>query len=344
MNELESITLLDHISGIITLSRQHGTGAEFFSSATPHLEAVSATLGLTAGEALVFSYFLNDFGDESATLADLAKSLKWENIDMLRRMRDVENLENKKFIRRRSPRRMLRGRLREAVTYYVPMEVLNAVTRGEAFIPGGYENLPVGGIFSNLEALFEQLETNETGYEGFVTEINAMFNANRDIDFVKKTLALNLDEKDMVLFLLFCHRMINNDEDSLKYSDLDNIFDSKYTVNRVVRTLKNLTNPLIENGLIENMNEDGFGSRELWTLTEKTRTTILNELDLSEKPLKKRNHLSAAADIPEKQLFFNTSEKGKIEKLRSLLGPGEFTLVEERLGQYGLRPGFACLF
>jgi hypothetical protein len=343
MIETETPVLIDHISGIISLSRKLGTGNDFFTAAAVHLDAVEEKLGLSKNEALIFAFFLNEFGGEPAALSNLAKSLKWENIDLYRRMKDIENLEKKKFIRGGKYRGALGGRRRETAVYYVPVEVIGAVTRDEPFLPAGYNNLSSEGIFSALEALFEQLESRDMYYENFLFEAKDLLGANLHVDFAGKLLALDLSGQDFVLFLYIIHRLVNNDGSLVKYSDVSHIF-APCMASRIVRTLKNGTNPLIEQGLIENRNEGGFGNPDMWVLSDKTLNTILAGLELADRQIKQRKDITPADDITEKRLYFNKPENERIEKLLSLLSPEKFEQVEERLKQNGLRQGFACLF
>jgi KaiC/GvpD/RAD55 family RecA-like ATPase len=339
----ETFTLIDHISGIISLSRTHGTGNDFFIAAAAHLDAVEERLGLSKSEAFIFACFLNEFGSESATLSDLAKSLKWENIDLYRRMKDIESLGKKKFIRRIKGRSRRSGGQREAAVYYVPAEVIEAVTRDEPLNPSGYDNLSAEGIFSALEALFGQLESRDTDYENFLFEANDLISANSHVDFAGKLLALELSEQDFVLLLYIIHRLVNRDESFLTYSGIPHVF-TPCIASRIIRTLKNGTNSLIEQGFIENKNEGGFGNPDMWVLSDKTLNTLLAGLELPDKQIKKRKDVTPADGIAEKRLYFNKPEKEKIEKLVSLLSPEKFDLVEEGLKQNGLRQGFACLF
>lgn len=48
--------------------------------------------------------------------------------------------------------------------------------------------------------------------------------------------------------------------------------------------------------------------------------------------------------IGTKQMFYNCTEKTAIDQLTDLLQQEQFTAIQERLAQHGMRKGFACLF
>jgi ATP-dependent Zn protease len=73
-----------------------------------------------------------------------------------------------------------------------------------------------------------------------------------------------------------------------------------------------------------------------------SKEELLVELE-EKKPLNKSGFIMAA-DIAEKSLFYTAEEEEKISRLEELLNPDNFKTVTDRLGDKGLRKGFACLF
>jgi hypothetical protein len=153
-----------------------------------------------------------------------------------------------------------------------------------------------------------------------------------------------LDDYDTVLLLRFCDLFVNDDDDEINTSQLDDIFDDRQTFHHVERELKSGKHRLMEMELIENVNHNGLADGQYFRLSEKAKENLLGELKISETLGKRGKDFILANTVKEKKLFYNNREAEKVNELNQLLRNENFAEVQKRMAENGMRKGFACLF
>jgi hypothetical protein len=224
------------------------------------------------------------------------------------------------------------------------MNVINALRKGEAFKATKYENISLVELFSVVEDLFEQRNEDELTYDALLAELIALLDGNPHLTFTGNLRSLKLVDEDMTLLLCFCHLFVNNDDDNVGFHDIDDIYETKGQSRIAQKALQNGTHELLSLGLVENTNSDGFGDRESFKLTDRAKHELLSELDITEKPGKRDKSFILANSIGGKRLFYNETEEREVAQLTALLREENFEAVQKRLGESGMRTGFACLF
>jgi hypothetical protein len=274
---------------------------------------------------------------------DIAESIKCNKIQLVKYMDDFEELERKQFIRCRRRVNEYRKR-KEMPTYRVPVEIIEAVRKGNVFVPPDYKNLTIRIFFSVLRDLIEQRKEGELTFTAFVDEISDLLNNNMHLEFCKKIKWYQLDQPDATLLLQFCDLYVNNDDDMISIHDLEGIQDDELDFDIIMRELYTGESRLMEHdGLIENKNNDGLADPDYFHLTEKAKNELLAELNLKNNIHRGKNVIKASG-IAAKNLFYNRKEARQIEELASLLREENFPSVQNRLSENGMRKGFACLF
>ena len=71
-----------------------------------------------------------------------------------------------------------------------------------------------------MERIVEQSKDSKLG-----KELLTLFNDNQQVKFAQEMKRLDLDEEDMRLLTFFCHRLINHDDDDIRFSQMEDIFD-----------------------------------------------------------------------------------------------------------------------
>ncbi|MDR3335404.1 MAG: AAA family ATPase [Treponema sp.] len=328
--------LLGHFERIVELSEKNGLGKFLFDNARAHISFVTQKLHITPIEAVLFSHFLNRCDDQAISINDIAESIQCSKIQLLQYMDAFDALEAKKLI--------CGCRGRRTVSYRVPMEVLGAMRKGEAFTPANHEHISITEFFTVIENLFEQRSENELTYNALVAELNTLITDNMQLGFSRKIKSYYLDDDDMILLLFFCLLFVNNDDDNISSHDFNDIYDSKFTFRNIKTMLEDGDHGLMERRLIENSNSEGFGDRESFKLTDQAKHELLAELHIKERQGKSKKGLILADTVHEKKLFYNTKEAQQIQQLMALLGAEHFIAVQKRLALSGMHTGFACLF
>jgi hypothetical protein len=331
-----TIHLLEHIEKIVRLSGKKGLCEEYLAKAKSHIEYVSKRLQLTSIQTVLFSHFLNRCDNQVILPENIAESLKCSNIQIIRYMNEFDELEKKKLIC------CCRGN--RAVSYRVPLEVINALRKDEEYKPVDHKNIPPAEFFAVIESLFAQRLENEMTFTNLSAELQYLIESNMQLQFSQKLKDYDIELTEMVLLVFFCLLFINNNDDHIGFHDIEDIYDDRYVFRNVMESLSEGYNELIERHFIENSNSDGFGDRECFKLTDKTKTELLDELNVKQRLGNPKKGLIAAASITPKQMFYNKAEEEKISRLSSLLSGENFKTVQERLAGNGMRTGFACLF
>jgi hypothetical protein len=329
--------LLAAIDKIVKISSQEkGLGEAFFNKAGPYVSYAAQKLSLTPIQAVLFSHFLNKCNHQSIQMDDIAKSVKCGNIQLIQYMNDFDELEKKKLICCRRDAR--------TVSYRVPLEVINAIRKHEEFKPAIYRNISIDELFAAIETLFEERNDNELTFEGLTAELRSLITDNPHLQFSRMIKSYQLDDDDLVLLVYFCLLFVNNGDDSIGFYDFEDIYEHRSMFRQIKRMLKDGDHTLMEKGLVENTYDNGFGDRESFKLTDKTKDELLAELNINHRQGQRKKGLVSFGAIPAKKLFYNEAERDKILRLTDLLREENFGEVQKRLTGNGMRTGFACLF
>jgi SpoVK/Ycf46/Vps4 family AAA+-type ATPase len=337
------LSLSQHIEKLVELSREMGLHEDFFDHAKDHIKVVSRFFHLSAMQTALYSHFLVRYEDQHITTMDLSSSLNCDsNLGILPCLPEFDELEKKKLLYCR--------RDDGSLSFRVPEGVVEAIRKGEAYKPAHYERVSIQEFFEALSELFCRRGNNELSWDALASDIHTLLEDNPQLVFSQKALAYELDMDSEILLLYFCHLFGNQDNDRIWLSPMDNeVYDQKHkTLFRQTRlqfeegTHVLMRMNLIEKRAAEEENDDFFGDREAFRLTDKAKIELLEELQL--KPRKVKTDLITASNITQKALFFNERETAQIKRLTTLLQGDNYQAVRTRLAETGQRGGIVCLF
>ena len=147
-----------------------------------------------------------------------------------------------------------------------------------------------------------------------------------------------------MMLILFSHLFVNNNDDNIRYHDLDFIYD-KRCWNRVKSHLSDGEHVLLMEKMIEYNNDDGFVDRESFRMTIEAKRELFAELNLSSlNQGKKRGDMIKSEEIVPKKLFYGEKINTKIAELGKLLDDERYNQIRTRMKDTGFRCGFTCLF
>jgi hypothetical protein len=330
------LDLLGHVEKIVTLSGEKGLTDEFFEKARASARFVAGKLCLTGIQAIIFSHFVNKSDDQCIEIKEIAESLKCSRVKIIQYMDEIDVLEGRRLVRC--------SRDRDRVYYRVPREVIEALRHGHAYRPVDRKNLSHDQFFLLLDDLFSEKKDGELTFDALVSELDALLEDNRHLETGRLIESYRLDVHDRVILLVFCHALVNKDDDNIIVSDFESIFD-KYTLRRVRHQLIEKKSELFTRRLIETVNDNGFEAREAFRLTDRAKEELLRDENLKERQGgKQKKNLISCASLAPRQMYYNEKEQAQIEQLAALLGEENFNGVRQRLRDKGMRAGFACLF
>ncbi len=332
--------LLTAVEQIVELAKESQLSKEFFRKADKYIKYVSNKLELTKEQSVMIALFINRSDDDRILIRELSKDVNCSTIRILRYLKDIDELEKKELIRCCRERRC-------SISYRVPYDVIEAFKRDEKYVPKKCTNLTCVELFGELEEIFELRNDNEITFEAMNQKIHSLLEDNSQLLFTKaiKQYGWEYMEEEMMLLLLFCHLYVNNNDNNIRFHDLDFLYDNKRTWNRVKNQLAGGRHVLLIEDIIEYNNDDGMLDRESFRMTQKAKDEFFPELDLSNRTYNdQRKDIVKCEKIAEKQLFYDKNIQAQIDELSQLLDNVHYQKVHSRMKDSGFRCGFTCLF
>ena len=332
--------LLTAVEQIVELAKESQLSKEFFRKADKYIKYVSNKLELTKEQSVMIALFINRSDDDRILIRELSKDVNCSTIRILRYLKEIDELEKKELIRCCRERRC-------SISYRVPYDVIEAFKRDEKYVPKKCTNLTCVELFGELEEIFELRNDNEITFDAMSQKIHSLLEDNSQLLFTKaiKQYGWEYMEEEMMLLLLFCHLYVNNNDNNIRFHDLDFLYDNKRTWNRVKNQLAGGRHVLFIEDIIEYNNDDGMLDRESFRMTQKAKEEFFPELDLSNRTYNdQRKDIVKCEKIAEKQLFYDKNIQAQIDELSQLLDNVHYQKVHSRMKDSGFRCGFTCLF
>ena len=336
----KKMDLLTAVEQIVEKAKESQLGKEFYRKADRYIKYVSEKMELTKEQSVIMALFINRSDDNSIRISEISEDVKCTTTHILRYMNDIDVLEKRELIRCCRERR---GR----ISYRVPYDVIEAFKRDVKYVPRKCTNLTCPELFSELEDIFELRNDNEMTFDVMSQKVRSLLDDNPQLQFVKviKRNGWEDAEEGLMLFLLFCHLYVNNNDNNIRFHDLDFLYDDKRTWNRVKNELARGSHELFAYEIIEYNNDDGIVDRESFRMAQKGKDEYLSELDLRNRANNdQRNDIVKCEKIAEKLLFYGKNIQAQIDELNQLLDDTHYQEVRSRMKDSGFRCGFTCLF
>ena len=332
--------LLTAVELIVELAKDSQLNKEFYKKANKYIKYMSTKLELTKEQSVMMALFINHSDDNRILTRDISKDMDCSTIRILRYLKDIDELEKRELIRCCRERR-------SSLSFRVPYDVIEAFKRDEKYIPKKCTNLTCVELFGELEDIFQLRQDNELTFEAMSQKINSLLEDNPQLLFTKAIKQYGWDEmeEEMMLLLLFCHLYVNNNDNNIRFHDLDFLYDNKRTWNRAKSQLATGRHMLFIDDIIENNNDNGMLDRESFRMTQKAKDEFFPELDLKNRNSNdQRKDIVKCEKIVEKQLFYGKNIQAQIDELSQLLDNAHYQEVHSRMKDSGFRCGFTCLF
>ena len=332
--------LLTAIEQIVEKAKNSKLSPEFYRKASLYIKYVSDKLDLTKEQSVMLALFINRSDDDSIRISDLGEFVKCQTVHMLQYLKDIDVLVKRELLRCHKGT----GSDNKFISYRVQIELIDAIKLDEKYVPRTRKGLSCHELFAELEDIFKLREDHEVSFEMMTQMIHSLFEDNHHLNFVQTIQKIDLDEKDEMLLVMFCHLFANNGDDNIYFYDLDFLFE-KSAWRRIKSDLRWGCHRLFNLNMIENANDSGMASREKFRMTDTAKTELLGELDLD-----LRYSKMAAKDmirfdkIVEKKLFYGENVQSQITELSQLLENKHYHVIHTRMQESGLRCGFTCLF
>lgn len=333
-------TILENLKCIIDLIENYGLNDDLFKKGKDNIDFVRKKLKLTKMQVVLFAIFIENYDNSHISIKDFSISLKCKKIDLLIFTKDIDALEKKRIIRCRKST--------YNTSYRVPKDVIEAISKNNTYKSKSPKVKNEKELFCWFHQLFTEKEYDEISTDELLSELRYLLENNSSLSFCKQInifCKTFLNNDNNFLFLMYCcHKYINLDLD-LYLGDMVEVFDDyKQYKDLIYNITKSYNNELFLNNILEFQYNNGLEDKTEVKITDKAKNLLFVDVELIMKRLEGSKNIIIYSNIHSKQLYFNKREKDQIEKLSLLLKQEEFSKIQQKLDENGMRKGFACLF
>ena len=327
-------TLLQAIERVVELAEDSKLSKEFMKKAKAEIQLLAKSYGITERQAVLFCVCMEK-GPRRVDYDDLASYLDLNKIGVLSYAGDIDALVRRRLLKYRD--------VKDEDDFDIPTAVIRCLKHNEVYQLPKRTGLDCAGLFELLNLWFEDLNDDAISPRELREELQVLFDENPQVGFVRKMKELNLDSDDQLLLTLFCHLLVNHDDDDIRFNQIDDVFDSQGDFNTVKGDLRAGEHFLQKNKLIEHRCEDGIVNVNRYKLTEDAKRDLLAEMKLHA-TAEKIADVVEHEQLTQKQLFFPKDIQQQVEELGCFLQPENYQRIQDRMKEKGFRNGFACLF
>jgi len=328
------LTLLQAIERVVEVAEDSKMSPEFMKKAKTEILLLSNSYGITERQAVLFCVCMEK-GPRRVDYNDLALFLNLSKIRVLNYANDIDALVRRRLLRYRNAK--------DENDFDIPTAVIRCLKHNEVYQLPMRTGLDCAGMFELLNLWFNDLSEDAISPRELREELQVLFNENPQVGFVQKMRVLALNDEDQLLLTLFCHLLVNEADDDIRFSQINDVFDCQSDFNNARADLRAGEHILQKHNLIEHRCEEGIADVNKYKLTEEAKRSLLEELKFNVRA-EKIGNLMEYDSLPQKQLFFSTDTQQQVEELGRFLQPENYQRIQERLKEKGFRNGFACLF
>jgi len=307
------------------------------------LQAVSCYMGVNQREAVIFSilFWLNCNRKDGIDVSDLSIFLQCDIIDVLSYQSELEQLLQRKILKKESNRTNLRMKMMQ---YYfsVTPRIIDAILNNEAMPEVTLEPID---IYQFVEAVSDLIDRrkgdNLSTYELFES-VEVLEEENKNLPMLGQVKKSGLDIEDRTLWYEICDDLINTGCTGLDCTMTD-IYKRVFHRLQKSREIIEKKNKLFDLDLIE-LEEAGFISDAVIKVTDKGRELFLGEDAALFLKKGKENKLITPDKIVEKMLYFDENLNKQVDFIRQSLDEGMFVNLQNRLETKGLSKGMSVIF
>ena len=327
-------TLLQAIEKVVELAEDSKMSEEFMLKAAPEISLLAESFGITERQAVLFCVCMEK-GPRRVDYDDLASYLDLNKIGVLSYASDIDALVRRRLLKFRD--------VKDEDDFDIPSVVIRYLKHNEVYQLPQRKGLDCAALFELLDQWFEDLDDDAISPHALCEELQQLFEDNPQVGFVKHLKEYYLDDDDEMMVAFFAHRLVNRDDDDIRFSDIEDLYDSRADFTNAKGKLRSGEHKLQTKKLIEHKCVDGLADVTKYKLTDAAKRELLAEMKINATEEKLANMLDASK-LTEKQLFFPKDIQRQVEELGSFLQPENYQKIQERMKEKGFRYGFACLF
>ena len=330
----KEMTLLQAIERVVELAKDSNMSQEFMKKAKIEIQLLAKSYGITERQAVLFCVCMEK-GPRRVDYDGLASYLDLNKISVLSYASDIDALVRRRLLKFLD--------VKDEDDFDIPSVVIRYLKHNEVYQLPQRKGLDCAALFELLDQWFEDLDDDAISPHALCEELQQLFEDNPQVGFVKHLKEYYLDDDDEMMVAFFAHRLVNRDDDDIRFCDIEDLYDSRADFTNAKSKLRSGEHKLQTKKLIEHKCVDGLADVTKYKLTDAAKRELLAEMKINATEEKLANMLDASK-LTEKQLFFPKDIQRQVEELGSFLQPENYQKIQERMKEKGFRYGFACLF
>ena len=327
-------TLLQAIERVVEMSKDSCLSEKFMTEAAPEIQFLSESFGITDVQAVLFCICM-ERGPRNVDYNDFACHLDLSKIRVLSYANDIDALVRRRLLRYRD--------VKDEDDFDVPAVVIRYLKRNEVYQLPKRTELDCSEMFEVLRDWFDDLNNSAISPKDLCCEINELFKANKQVGFARQMLEMSFSGESRMLLTLFCHLLVNEDDNDVRFSQMEDVFSHQARFNYVRGLLRSGEHELMKANYIEHRCEDGVADPNRYRMTEHAKRTLLAEMNVAT-PSEKVADVLRAQDLTEKPMYYTRQNEKQVTELSSFFQDEQYRQIRQRMQQRGFRNGFACLF
>lgn len=332
--EAKPKNVLEAFEYIAELAENSNLDSDFFKIAANHIEYSVEKLGLSPIQVVLLSLFVDRSQDRQIMLSDIAEYLGCRTTKILGLTGNLDALEEKHYIR------VSRN---NSISYRVPIEVLKALQKNQAYVHKEVPVTDVASFFERFNTMMKEKEENEITHEALIAKTTELLEQIKTTLFARTLRGFKLMDENLLMFIFMAHLFIENNDNNIGLGDIETLYDEDGLPYSCKSLLRGRHNELIRKKLIENACDDGMADPNSFKLTDYSKYQLLEELNLDSGGISEKGLISSDS-LTEKHLIYNAAEAKQVAELESILSENRFGDIQARLKEAGMRTGFCCLF
>ena len=333
-NKKQKITLLQAIERVVKLAENSQMSQEFMKNVKTEIQLLANSYGITERQAVLFCICIEK-GPRRVDYDDIAQYLDLNKIRVMSYASDIDALVRRRLLRFRD--------VKDEDDFDVPAIVIRSLKHNEVYQLPQRKGLDCAMLFELLNLWFDDLNDDAISSQELCEELQSLFEENPQVSFVQHLKEYGLSSNDQMMVTLFCHRLVNKEDDDIRFGDIVDLYDNKSDFYRARTELRNGEHELQIKKIVEHLCVDGLADVTRYKLTENAKRMLLGEMNVNESEEKLANVLDFGK-LSQKQLFFPIDIQRQVEELSCFLLPKNYLKIQERMKEKGFRNGFACLF
>jgi len=327
-------TLLQAVECVVVLSRDSQMSDKFMKKAAPYIELLADKYGITQRQAVLFCICMEK-GPRRVDYDDLASHLDMSKIGVLSYASDIDALVRRRLLRFRD--------VKDEDDFDVPTAVIRCLKHNEVYELPRRQGLDCPELFELLELWFKDLYDDAVSPRELGEEISQLIDDNQQVSFARQLKDLKLVRNDLLLLTLFCHLLVNEDDEDIRFGQIERVFSSSSDFNTAKGELRSGDHYLQKKKLIEHYCSDGIADTTRYKLTAEAKRTLLAEMKITATEERLADVLNPN-QLVNKELFYMQDIRRQIDELTTFLQPEQYHQIHDRMKERGFRQGFTCLF